>query len=314
MSKTRAVVVDPQAKGRLVIREFDVPPPLPDQALVRVHAISVNRGEVRQSMAAAAGRRPGWDLAGVVEQQAADGSGPKSGTRVVGILTHGSWAQRVAVPTSQLAPIPGNVTFAQASTLPVAGLTALHSLYHGGFILAKPVLVTGATGGTGDFACQLANLAGAIVVATVRTPDREAAARESGAHQVVIGEDPSGAADFGPYPLIIDSVGGEVFTRTTPMLAPGGTFVIFGTTAGTEPTLNASKLYSNGPATIYGFFLFREFAFEPATIGLVRLAKLVSEGRLRPRISIEENWNNVVQVTTALTERSFTGKAVLHLD
>src|SRR5258706_10288139 len=134
---TRAVVVDPSVAQRFVIKEVEDPQPLPNQAIVKVHAVSVNRGEVRYSMSAPAGRRPGWDLAGVVEKAATDGSGPKEGARVVGLASLGSWAQRVAVPTNALAELPENVSFEVAATLPVAGLTALHSLYKGGFLVNK---------------------------------------------------------------------------------------------------------------------------------------------------------------------------------
>jgi len=158
-----AVVVDPDAPGRLVLKP--VPEPVPDrgEAIVRVRAISLNRGEVRRSTMAAAGWRPGWDLAGVIERAAADGTGPKVGERVVGFLPEGAWAQRVAVPKNALAELPEKVTFSQAATFPVAGLTALLALGKSGPLLGKRVLITGATGGVGDFAVQLARLAGVAV-------------------------------------------------------------------------------------------------------------------------------------------------------
>src|SRR5438309_438110 len=129
MSTNLAVVVDPDAPGRLVIRP--VPEPTADrgEALVRVHAISLNRGEVRRSGMAAAGWRPGWDLAGVIERAASDGSGPAVGTRVVGFLPEGAWAQRVVVPKNALAELPDKVTFSQAAPFPVAGLTTLYGFY-----------------------------------------------------------------------------------------------------------------------------------------------------------------------------------------
>jgi NADPH:quinone reductase-like Zn-dependent oxidoreductase len=173
VSANRAVVVDPEVPGRLVIRP--VPERVPDrgEAVVRVRAISLNRGEVRHSGVAAAGWRPGWDLAGEVERAAADGSGPRPGARVVGLLPEGAWAERVAVPVHALAELPDPVTLSQAATFPVAGLTVLHALAKGGPLLGRRVLVTGATGGVGDFAVQLARLGGAHVTASARRADQE---------------------------------------------------------------------------------------------------------------------------------------------
>src|SRR5438105_2075733 len=157
----RAVVVDPGAPGRLVLREVEPPQPGRSEALVRVAAISLNRGELRRATTAEAGWRPGWDLAGTVEQAAADGSGPPVGARVVGLLVSGAWAELVAVPTTALAVLPDGCSFAQAATLPVAGITALWTLERGGMLLDRRVLVTGASGGGGHPACPLPRAAGA---------------------------------------------------------------------------------------------------------------------------------------------------------
>jgi NADPH:quinone reductase-like Zn-dependent oxidoreductase len=116
----RAVVVDPQAPARLALGDVERSTPLPSEALVRVAAISLNRGEVRTSQTAAPGWRPGWDFAGLVEQAAADGTGPKAGARVVGLLASGAWSEYVAAPTNAIAELPAEVSFAQAATLPVA--------------------------------------------------------------------------------------------------------------------------------------------------------------------------------------------------
>ncbi len=132
MAPIRAVVVDPEAPERLALREVEPPTPSRGEALVRVAAISLNRGEVRRVAAAAAGWRPGWDTAGTVEHAANDGSGPREGARVVGLLPEAAWAEVVAVPTDNLAVLPDGVSFAQAAALPVAGLTALYVLDRGG--------------------------------------------------------------------------------------------------------------------------------------------------------------------------------------
>ena len=212
-----AVVVDPDAPGRLVLKP--VPEPVPDrsEAIVRVRAISLNRGEVRRSMTAAAGWRPGWDLAGVIERAAADGTGPKVGERVVGFLPEGAWAQRVAVPKNALAELPEKVTFSQAATFPVAGLTALLALGKGGPLLGKRVLVTGATGGVGDFAVQLARLAGAHVTGLVRRADQVPSVRQLGAHEVIVGDE---VPKEPKYDLIVESVGGRSAPRWRRCSAP----------------------------------------------------------------------------------------------
>jgi NADPH2:quinone reductase len=316
MSANRAVVVDPAAPGRLVIREVAEPTPAPSEAVVCVAASSVNRGEVRRAMSADAGWRPGWDLAGVVERAAADGSGPKEGARVVGMLRSGvgAWAERVAVPSVSLATLPDAVTFAQASTLPVAGLTALHALMKGGLLLGKSVLVTGASGGVGDFALQLGRLSGARMVAHVRRAEQVEAAKAAGAEAVLVGEELAAEKPFGPYALILDSLGGKTLPVALTLLDEGGTCVLYGTTAGAQVTFDASKFYPLGRASLYGFILFDELiTVEPAGPGLARLAGLVERGQLKPLISVEEPWTKVAEVAQRLTDRAYPGKAVLHI-
>src|SRR6185503_14399071 len=92
MAGNHAVVVDHTVPGTLAIHAVALPTPLPSEALVRVAAISLNRGETRRAMEATDGWCPGWDLAGVVAQAATDGSGPRTGARVVGFLRSGAWA------------------------------------------------------------------------------------------------------------------------------------------------------------------------------------------------------------------------------
>src|SRR5205807_5591607 len=124
----------------------------------------------------------GWDLAGTVAQAAQDGSGPAPGARVVGMMNAGAWVQRAAVDTGWLAELPEGISFEQAAALPVAGLTALRALERGGFVLGKRVLVTGASGGVGRFALQLAHLGGAHVTGVAH---RQEGLRELGADEVI---------------------------------------------------------------------------------------------------------------------------------
>ncbi len=307
----RAVVVDPEAPGRLVIRPAADPVADRGEAIVRVKALSLNRGEVRRSGLAAAGWRPGWDLAGTVERAAADASGPRAGARVVGLLPEGAWAERVAVPTHALAELPDKVTFAQAATFPVAGLTALYALAKRGPLLARRVLVTGATGGVGDFALQLARLGGAHVTASVRRAEQTALVRQAGAHEVVVGD----AIPATPkYDLVVESVGGRTLGTALAALERGGVCVTLGVSGSSEVTFDARTFFVGGRATLYGFYLFVELGNEPAGTGLRRLAELVAAGQIAPRISLERPWADIGQIAQELMARRFPGKAVLTLD
>jgi NADPH:quinone reductase len=306
----RAVVVDPAVPERLVIREVEPPVALLTEAIVRVAAISLNRGEVRRAQSAAAGWRPGWDLAGTIEAAASDGSGFVVGTRVVGFLAGGAWAELVAVPTQAIAALPDAVSFAAAATLPVAGLTALLALERGGSLLDRSVLITGASGGVGYFACQLAAQAGAIVTAQVRRAELIDFVKTAHAHQVIVG---SGFDRYAPYDLVLDSVGGDVLPAVLAQLAPDGNCVIFGTTAGANITFNAAQFYGKGGLNLYGFILFHELKKQPAATGLARLVKLVADGVLVPHIDVEAPWSEIAQIAQQLTDRQFLGKAVLHL-
>ncbi len=310
----RAVVVDPEVQGRLAVREVEADEPGRDEAMVRVASISLNRGEIRYARSAVAGWRPGWDLAGTVEQSAADGSGPHVGERVVGVLRSGAWAERVAVPTNQLAVLPDAVSFAQAAALPVAGLTALYALEEGGALLGRRVLVTGASGGVGDLAVQLARDMGATVTALVHQERFLDTVRAAGAHHALAGEGAAIARGHGPFWLILDSVGGQTLGDAMRMLERGGICVTLGISGGPNATFDVDRFFNTGGARLYGFAVFHEFAARPASAGLARLAALVADGRLRPTIALELSWRDVGDVAQQLWDRRYPGKAILHLD
>src|SRR5215469_17976181 len=225
----RAVVVDPGVAAKLAIKPVELRDPDRDEVAVRVSWISLNRGETRRALQQAEpGWRPGWDFVGTVEAAAADGSGPGSGTRVVGILPSGAWAERVNCRSHAVAALPDAVSDAQAATLPVAGLTALHALRQGGLLLGRKVLVDGATGGVGHLACQLAAAAGAFVWGHIRRDEYRTAVAEWCGERVVVGADLGAAIGEGPYWLILDSLGGSALGAALGMLQPSGTCVTFG--------------------------------------------------------------------------------------
>jgi NADPH:quinone reductase len=311
MNSIRAIVVDPEVPGRLAIKEVEAPQAGPSEALIQVEATSLNRGDVGIAMNAEAGWRPGWDLAGTVIKQAANGTGPKVGSRVVGFVLAGAWSEQVAVPTSSLAELPAGVSFAQAATLPIAGITALHALEKGGFLLNRRVLITGSTGGVGLFAHQLARLSGAYVVGTVRQSRHEALVLEAGADEVIVGDDLEPARVYGPYHLIIESLAGKALESALTQLASGATCVAIGWSAFPEgkATIDVRNLIVTGGTTLYTLRISSEMRSED----LARLVQLVATQQLRTHIEVEASWREIGEVAQRLLQRQFTGKAVLHL-
>jgi NADPH:quinone reductase-like Zn-dependent oxidoreductase len=304
------VTTGPDGPG---LRLADVPAPQPasDEALVRLTATSLNRGEVRHLADEAAGDVLGWDVVGTVEQEASDGSGPAAGTRVVGIVDEGGWAEQVAVPTHALAAIPGPVSDAAAAVLPIAGLTAWRALELGGLLLGSRVLVTGAAGGVGRLAVQLAHLAGAEVTAVVGRPERRAGLVRLGASDVVVGID----AASGRYDLILESVGGDSLRRASQILAPEGVLVTYGRSSGEDGAIDPYWFGEHSGAQIVGLLVFTEVdRHRLGTAQLERLLALIASGRLDPQVTRTGPWSDPMPLVQALLDRQVDGKAVLTVD
>lgn len=208
-----------------------------------------------------------------------------------------------------LAELPEGISFEQASTLPVAGLTALRALEVVGFVLGKDVLVTGASGGVGRFAIQLAKLAGAHVTAIAR---RQEGLRELGADRVAAEIDLDGPE----YDAVIDAVGGPVLGSALRRIRPGGTVVSFASTTTDPVSYPTRELFARAPgARLYGLFIFDELKHtQSGTRDLRRLADLVADGRLDPQIDLTVSWREAGPAIEALLDRRVNGKAVLVVD
>jgi len=304
-----AIVNTPGAPEPVAMREVAEPERRPNEALVAVHAFSLNRGELRLFQVRAEGWRPGQDIAGIVLEAAADGSSPPAGTRVVALCDEAGWAERAAVPGYRIAPLADNVSFAAAAALPVAGLTALRTLRHGAPLLGKRLLITGAAGGVGNLAVQLAGRSGARVTAVVGNRERGRVLDGLGAAEIVTDI----AQAQGRFELILESAGGASLTAAIERIAARGAIVVYGNSSGEPAPFNFRDFAEHQNARLQAFHYFTSEPDERFGPDLAVLAGLIADGSLKPRIA-EHSWRDLSRIGPLLRDRQIPGKAVFHIE
>jgi NADPH:quinone reductase len=304
----QALVVDPDVPARLRLGDAPDPVPGPDQALISVWHSSLNAAELYFAGISDPGAVLGFDAAGVVVAAAADGSGPAVGARVVSFGGRGGWAELRAVDTADLAVVPDAVDLAEAATLPVAGGTALRALEQAGPTVGRRVLVTGASGGVGSFAVQLAALGGAHVIASVGAPERGRGLDKLGAAEVVVGL--KGVHEH--VDIVIDQVGGPQMVAAYALLAPGGTLQSVGWASGQAAVFPpGSTLGSPAPRTIGS--VYNGSGLTDRHRQLTTLVDLLASGRLIAPVGWRGSWQRIVDAAEALSARRLAGKAVLDI-
>jgi NADPH:quinone reductase len=172
---------------------------------------------------------------------------PRSRERIARART-----SRAAVPTQRIAALPDAISFAAAAALPVAGLTALRTLRHCAPLLGKRVLITGAAGGVGHLAVQLAARSGARVTAVAGRPERAAGLRELGAIDVVVGIEEA----QGRFGLILESAGGASLATALHAVDGNGVVVVFGNSSGEMTSISFADFRGGQNARLQSFFSF----------------------------------------------------------
>ena len=170
------------------------------------------------------------------------------------------------------------------------------------------MLVTGGSGGVGQFAVRLAALDGAEVTAVSSRQAQHEILKSLGAKEVA-----TGIADAqGPFDLILESVGGASLGKAIDLVGPEGVIVVFGNSSDQDTTFNARSFFLKGAATIYGLLVFEEF--DSGRIGardLERLMTLVRDGKLRSPIALRRPWTELLATMRELGQREYPGKAVM---
>jgi acrylyl-CoA reductase (NADPH) len=259
---------------------------------------------------------PGIDLAGtVIDSKSAQW---KTGDKVVvtgwglGENHWGGLAQKARLDPAWLLKIPAPFNARSAMTIATAGFTAALCVValqrHG----CKPgdgeVLVTGAAGGVGRFAIQLAHRAGAHVTGVIGSPERGAGLKEIGADELITELRPEGE----PFDLLLESVGGASLAAALTRVGAKGTIVSFGASSPDPTTFKVETFYNRGGPRLYGLRVFHELEFHGTGVrDLELLVSGLADGWLDPGIGATGSLWEPDELLRALLDRRVAGKAVL---
>lgn len=292
-----------------VLQYANLPVPTPDsgEVLIRVRAASVNPADwKRRAGAYGAGTPagpiiPGFDVSGTVVAVGSGVAGFKLNDAVYGIVAlnrSGGYAQYAVAPATQIARKPSSLDHIHAAAVPLAALTAWQALFDAAKLHAgETVLIHGGAGGVGHFAVQLAKAKGAHVIATASTKNLQLL-RELGADQAI---------DYQTQPfdrlvrdadVVFDTVGGETLRRSYDIVRRGGYLV------GIVDDVDPAQLAAHG---ICGSHV----RVNPNTGELVEISRLISAGKVHPRVSSTFPLDQAAQAQNLSASGHAEGKIVL---
>ncbi len=319
----RAVLpADPERGHRPRLGDLAEPVRGADEVLVEVRATALNRADLLQLRGlypppAGESEIPGLECAGVVLESAVDEW--RSGDRVMALLAGGGHAERVAVPVGQLMPIPEGMSFEEGAAIPEAALTAWTNL--AGEARLEPgesVLITGATGGVGSFALQLAAELGATVIGAARDSE---ALRSAGVELAVTDDDSLPArvrelTDGAGVDVILDLSSGPLLAAHLEALADRGRLVLVGLMAGARAQLDLGAVLTRR-LVIRGSVLRSRSRQEKASLVTAFhafAADRLADGRLRPSIHATFPLERLPDAYATLERGSVAGKVVVFVD
>ncbi len=302
----------------LQLREVPKPEIQPGHLLVRVTAIGVNYVDtiIRRGWYPTPPREPyipGIEIAGVVEAVGEGVTGWQVGQRVMAGGVYGAYAEYCLVPANLAIPVPDNLNDTEAAAVPVNWITAYLALVTTGKVQAgERVLIHAAAGGVGTAAVQMAKLLGAIVFATAGSDEKVQLVRSLGADVVinyeredfeaVVHEKTNGQGVH----LVLECVGGEVFTKSIRCLAHRGRLVLYGQASGKESIFSVRDLYRRGADILS---LRRDDASTREAID--KILGWLQEGKVKPIVGEVHPLADAGLAQHRLETRQTKGKVVL---
>jgi NADPH:quinone reductase-like Zn-dependent oxidoreductase len=313
--------------GSLTLRTVEKPIPTDNQVLVKVRAASLNAVDGHllsgsfimrplTGMRKPKDSRFGSDCAGTVEAVGKNVTQFKPGDEVFG-AANGAIAEYVCATERTLVTKPDNITFQQAGSVAVAGLTALQGLRNQGNIKpGQKVLVNGASGGVGTFAVQIAKAFGAEVTA-VCSPRNLEQARSIGADHVIDYTKEDFTVSDQRYDMIFDNVGNHTIAERRRVLTPNGICVLAGMGSAGKHEGQWSRLAGNLKSFFVSPFISQKFKFFIAKLlqaDLTALRDLMHEGKVKPVIDREYPMSETAEALGYLEEGHARGKVVIKIE
>ncbi|MFF7199077.1 zinc-binding dehydrogenase [Streptomyces sp. NPDC008079] len=290
--------------------EAEPPRPGPSQVLVKVDAFSLNYGEIVTARELPDGAIPGWEAAGHVVEAARDGSGPPVGTPVITLDEANGWAEYRVADTAMIGVVPRDADLGGVSTIPVAANSALRALRRIGPIIGRTVMVTGATGGVGRYAVQLARMGGATVVAVTGSAAPYAdELRSLGAAEVVSRPSEYAGSVYG----VVECVGGALLVEAFDLLERDGVLVALGHVAPEPESFPPGALIAGPARHNRSIVTFHQLDGAPLPPDLSWLSERVAMGDLTPSVAWRGSWHRVDEAIDRLLTRTLHGKAVVEV-
>jgi putative PIG3 family NAD(P)H quinone oxidoreductase len=286
----------PGEPDALVLDEVPTPDVAADEVLVRVAASGVNRADLMQRQGfypppPGASAYPGLEVSGTISVLGDRVSGWAVGDQVCALLSGGGYAEQVAVPATQLLPVPAGVSLVDAAALP----EVVNTVWSNVFMTAnlqpgQTILIHGGSSGIGTMAIQLARAVGARIAVTAGTGDKLQACRELGAEVLINYRDQdfvevlSNATDGGGADVILDNIGAKYLARNLSALAVNGRLVIIGLQGGIKAELDINTLLRKCAAVIATSLRGRPAAEKAAIVAAVRehVWPLIESGQVKP--------------------------------
>ncbi|WP_433519462.1 NAD(P)-dependent alcohol dehydrogenase [Nonomuraea sp. CA-143628] len=300
----------------LYVGKRPTPAPAPEEVLVRVHAASVNGGELldragrtRLVTGRTFPKASGIDFAGEVAEVGSSVTGVGEGDRVWGLLGRktGSMAEHVVVRPRQIAPAPDNLTPVQAISLLAGGATAVTALRDKAAV--KPgerLLVRGGSGGVDSVVVQIGKLFGAHVVALAGARNLDFV-RGLGADEA-LDYRTTRLSELGRFDVIVDTAGTQQ-SRLRRLLAPGGRMVAI-TFDFTRPLAGLASILAS---TIHGSRRIRIFSGNPGTELLAQITRYAERGDIVPVVDTVHPLDRIADAHRALEAGGVRGKHVIQI-